>query len=169
MAAGMVGFCGYGLSLVWFVLALRHLGTARTGAYFSAVPCVDSAISQLMPGDRPDAVFWIVATLMGAGIWLHLTESHEHEDGHEPIFHAHAHSHDAHHQHEHDSALDGRSRMRIYTITGLSGTPIRMIRTSIIAMSTELTLEPHAARGFPDAPRRRKDFQVRTPGPGRPP
>jgi drug/metabolite transporter (DMT)-like permease len=33
--AGVVGFSDYGLSLVLFVLALRHLGIARTGAYFS--------------------------------------------------------------------------------------------------------------------------------------
>jgi len=30
--AGFVGFLGYGVSLAFFVLALRHLGTARTGA-----------------------------------------------------------------------------------------------------------------------------------------
>ena len=32
------GLLGYGISLVLFVLALRHLGTARTGAYFSLAP-----------------------------------------------------------------------------------------------------------------------------------
>ena len=36
--AGLVGFLGYGVSLVLFVYALRHLGTARTGAYFSTAP-----------------------------------------------------------------------------------------------------------------------------------
>jgi drug/metabolite transporter (DMT)-like permease len=35
-----VGFLGYGLSLVCFVLALRLLGTARTGAYFSLAPFI---------------------------------------------------------------------------------------------------------------------------------
>src|SRR5262249_35019524 len=32
--AALVGFLGYGVSIVLFVFALRHLGTARTGAYF---------------------------------------------------------------------------------------------------------------------------------------
>jgi hypothetical protein len=32
------GFLGYGLSLTLFVVALRTLGTARTGAYFSVAP-----------------------------------------------------------------------------------------------------------------------------------
>ena len=38
VAAAGVGFLGYGVSLVLFVLALRHLGAARTGAYFSVAP-----------------------------------------------------------------------------------------------------------------------------------
>ena len=108
LAAGIVGLCGYGVSLVMFVLALRHLGTARTGAYFSAAPFVGAAISLAMLGDTPSALFWIAAALMGAGIWLHLTESHNHEHMHEAMSHAHAHRHDAHQQHEHDFEWDGR-------------------------------------------------------------
>ena len=37
-AAGLVGFVGVGVSLVLFVLALRHLGAARTGALFLVSP-----------------------------------------------------------------------------------------------------------------------------------
>jgi drug/metabolite transporter (DMT)-like permease len=107
LTAGIVGFCGYGLSLVMFVLALRHLGTARTGAYFSAAPFVGAAISLVMLAENPGLVFWAAAALMGAGIWLHLTEKHEHEHTHEPMLHTHSHSHDEHHQHEHDFAWDG--------------------------------------------------------------
>ena len=105
--AGVVGLCGYGLSLVLFVLALRHLGTARTGAYFSAAPFVGAAIALLMLGERPGLLFWGAAGLMGAGIWLHLSESHEHEHAHEAMAHTHEHSHDAHHRHEHDFDWDG--------------------------------------------------------------
>src|SRR5712691_10524177 len=36
--AALVGFFGYGVSLTLFVPALRHIGTARTGAYFSLAP-----------------------------------------------------------------------------------------------------------------------------------
>jgi hypothetical protein len=49
LIAGTVGFCGYGLSLVMFVVALWHLGTARTGAYFSAAPFVGALISLVAP------------------------------------------------------------------------------------------------------------------------
>ena len=107
LLAGLLGFCGYGLSLVMFVLALRHLGTARTGAYFSAAPFVGAVISLVMLGDVPGPIFWAAAALMGGGIWLHLTESHEHEHEHLPMEHAHEHSHDSHHQHQHDFDWDG--------------------------------------------------------------
>lgn len=107
LLAAVVGFCGYGLSLVLFVLALRHLGTARTGAYFSAAPFAGAALSLLTLGEVPGALFWIAAALMGGGIWLHLTESHAHEHEHLPMSHAHMHSHDEHHQHEHDFEWDG--------------------------------------------------------------
>ncbi len=105
--AGLVGFSGYGLSLVLFVLALRQLGAARTGAYFSAAPFVGAALSLLMLGERPDTAFWLAAALMAVGIWLHLTESHSHFHTHARTAHAHSHSHDAHHQHAHDFPWNG--------------------------------------------------------------
>lgn len=107
LTAGVVGFCGYGLSLVLFVLALRHLGTARTGAYFSAAPFAGAVISLVMLGDTPTTIFWIAAAFMGAGIWLHLTETHAHPHTHAPLSHAHQHSHDEHHRHTHDFDWDG--------------------------------------------------------------
>ncbi len=107
-AAGIIGFSGYGLSLVLFVLALRHLGTARTGAYFSAAPFAGAIIALLMLGERPDPVFWIAAALMAVGIWLHLTEAHDHAHTHAALSHTHPHRHDEHHQHTHDFPWDGR-------------------------------------------------------------
>lgn len=108
LLAAAVGFCGYGLSLVLFVLALRHLGTARTGAYFSSAPFVGAVMSLLMLGDKPGITFWFAAGLMGAGIWLHLTESHDHVHEHVAMEHSHDHVHDEHHQHQHDFAWDGK-------------------------------------------------------------
>lgn len=106
--AGLVGFCGYGMSLVFFVVALRKLGTARTGAYFSLAPFVGAALSLLMLGDTPGTGFWLASLLMGAGIGLHLTERHVHLHTHEPMVHAHEHRHDMHHQHSHDVDWDGK-------------------------------------------------------------
>ena len=99
--AGVVGFFGYGVSLALFVLALRHLGTARTGAYFSTAPFLGSAIAIVAFGEPVSTQLAIAGALMGAGVWLHLTERHEHEHIHTPLAHAHPHIHDEHHQHAH--------------------------------------------------------------------
>jgi len=103
-----VGLLGYGASLVLFVLALRGLGTARTGAYFSIAPFVGALVSIALLGEPATPAFWIACALMGWGVWLHLTEHHEHLHTHEPVAHTHPHRHDAHHQHVHDFAWDGR-------------------------------------------------------------
>lgn len=102
-----VGLAGYGVSLVLFVLALRGLGSARTGAYFSTAPFIGAAIAIMALGEPTSGVFWLAAALMGVGVWLHLTERHEHEHMHEPLAHAHRHVHDEHHRHAHDFPWDG--------------------------------------------------------------
>jgi drug/metabolite transporter (DMT)-like permease len=99
--AGAVGFLGYGVSLALFVVALRHLGTARTGAYFSAAPFIGAVAAVALLHDPVTLQLLMAGLLMGLGLWLHLTESHEHDHEHEPTEHAHAHTHDEHHQHTH--------------------------------------------------------------------
>jgi drug/metabolite transporter (DMT)-like permease len=99
--AGVVGFFGYGVSLVLFVLALRHLGTARTGAYFSTAPFLGAALSLAIFGEAVTVQLVLAAVLMGFGLYLHLSERHEHEHSHEPLDHEHRHVHDEHHQHAH--------------------------------------------------------------------
>jgi drug/metabolite transporter (DMT)-like permease len=101
IGAGGVGFFGYGVSLVLFILALRHLGTARTGAYFSTSPFIGALLGVAIYGDLITAQLAMAAVLMGVGVWLQITETHEHEHVHEAITHEHAHVHDAHHRHTH--------------------------------------------------------------------
>jgi len=90
-----------------FVIALRGLGSARTGAYFSTAPFIGAAMAIGVFHEPVSQAFWIAAGLMAAGVWLHLTETHEHEHTHEVLFHSHRHAHDEHHQHEHDEIWDG--------------------------------------------------------------
>lgn len=97
----LVGFVGYGMSLVLFVRALRDLGTARTGAYFSTAPFVGAALAFALGQGRLDWNFATAGILMLAGVWLHVTERHDHVHTHEPVIHDHLHIHDEHHQHEH--------------------------------------------------------------------
>lgn len=100
--AMLLGFFAYGVSLALFVVGLRHLGTARTGAYFSVAPFF-GAILAIALGDPVTVPLLIAGALMMAGIWLHLTERHEHEHQHMVLEHEHEHIHDEHHQHLHDA------------------------------------------------------------------
>jgi drug/metabolite transporter (DMT)-like permease len=107
LSTALVGLFGYGVSLVLFVRALRHLGTARTAAYFSVAPFAGALMAILFLGEPADARFWIAGGLMALGVWLHVTERHAHTHVHEAMTHDHPHRHDAHHQHEHDFPWDG--------------------------------------------------------------
>jgi drug/metabolite transporter (DMT)-like permease len=101
LAAGVVGFFGYGVSLALFVLGLRHLGTARTGAWFSLAPFAGALLALALLDEPPTIRLAAAGTLMTFGLWLHLTERHEHRHTHEAMSHEHRHIHDEHHQHTH--------------------------------------------------------------------
>jgi drug/metabolite transporter (DMT)-like permease len=100
--AAPVGFLGYGLSLVLFVLALRHLGAARTGAYFSAAPFIGAGLAVAFFGEPVTPGLLIAGLLIAGGVYLHLAERHDHEHAHDALEHEHRHLHDAHHQHRHE-------------------------------------------------------------------
>jgi drug/metabolite transporter (DMT)-like permease len=100
LQAGLLGFIGYGVSLALFVVALRGLGTARTGAYFSLAPFIGATFAVALGAPLTLALL-AGGVLMGAGVWLHLTERHEHLHHHARLEHEHSHSHDEHHRHAH--------------------------------------------------------------------
>jgi drug/metabolite transporter (DMT)-like permease len=97
----VVGLFAYGASLALFVVGLRHLGTARTGAYFSVAPFFGAVLSIALLGESINAKLLAAGALMAIGLWLHLTEKHVHPHVHVAMDHEHEHVHDSHHQHEH--------------------------------------------------------------------
>jgi hypothetical protein len=107
LGAGLIGLLGYGVSLALFVVALRELGAARTGAYFSIAPFAGVVLALAALGETPGAYFWVALPLVAAGVWLHVSEHHAHRHVHEPMEHSHRHVHDEHHRHEHESSWDG--------------------------------------------------------------
>ena len=109
--AMLLGFLAYGVSLALFVVGLRHLGTARTGAYFSVAPFFGATLALLM-GEPATMRLLAAGALMALGTWLHLTERHEHAHVHEETWHEHEHVHDEHHQHEHDAPVAAGTRHR---------------------------------------------------------
>jgi drug/metabolite transporter (DMT)-like permease len=105
LGAAAIGFFGYGVSLVLFVRALRHLGAARTSAYFSTAPFIGALLAVLFFSEPFTLALAAAAVLMAAGVYLHLKETHHHAHAHDLMEHEHQHLHDAHHRHEH-GALD---------------------------------------------------------------
>ena len=127
--AGLLGFVSYGLSLTLFVVALRRLGTARTGAYFSVAPFVGAALAVAL-GAPLTGSLGVAALFMAAGVWLHLREQHSHWHRHLPTEHDHSHVHDEHHQHSHSGDYRGEEpHSHVHVHEGLE----------------------HAHRHFPDA------------------
>ncbi|MFM8801936.1 MAG: DMT family transporter [Tagaea sp.] len=106
LAALATGFLGYGASLVLFILALRHLGTARAGAYFSTAPFAGAAAAVPLLGEPFTASLLFAGGLMALGVWLHLSERHAHDHAHPELAHAHRHTHDEHHDHAHAPGVD---------------------------------------------------------------
>ena len=100
-AALALGVIAYGLSLVLYIHALRELGTARAGNYFSVAPFVGALAGVILWREPVNVDLLAAGALMAGGVWLHITESHEHHHVHEPMTHVHKHTHDEHHQHEH--------------------------------------------------------------------
>lgn len=115
IGAGLLGFASYGASLTLFVIALRDLGTARTGAYFSIAPFFGAALAIVLLGEAVTLPLLLSGGLMAIGLWLHLTERHEHGHTHEALEHTHEHCHDGsdeHHEHEHDAPVAPGTRHR---------------------------------------------------------
>lgn len=103
--AAALGLLGYGVSFVLFVLALRHLGSGRTAAYFSTAPFIGALGAVALLAEAPSPRLIVAASLMAVGVWLHVTERHDHEHAHESFEHEHLHWRDAHHQHAHAPGL----------------------------------------------------------------
>lgn len=123
-AAMFVGFFAYGLSLVLYIIGLRHVGTARAGAYFSIAPFFGAALAVIL-GDPLSWTLIAAAILMALGIWLHLTERHDHGHHHPDLTHDHWHTHDLHHQHPHPDhvpALVGGGHRHLHTHESLTHT-----------------------------------------------
>jgi drug/metabolite transporter (DMT)-like permease len=99
--AAVIGFFCYGVSLTFFVVALRHVGAARTAAYFATAPFFGAAIAVAFLGEPVTLQLAGAGLLMGLGVWLHITEHHRHRHAHEAVIHTHAHGHEEHHRHAH--------------------------------------------------------------------
>ncbi len=65
-----LGFVAYGLSIFVYVYAQRHIGAAKTSAYYAIAPFIGSALSLMIFCEMPHFSFFIALIIMGAGSYL---------------------------------------------------------------------------------------------------
>jgi drug/metabolite transporter (DMT)-like permease len=98
----LLGSLSYGLSLVFFIKALRGLGSSRTGAFFSLGPFIGAVVSIAVLREAIGWVMFPAFLLIASGVWLIVGEKHVHAHAHPSMTHTHRHRHDdLHHLHQH--------------------------------------------------------------------
>ena len=103
IAALVLGFFAYGLSIYLYVRAQRDLGAARTSAFYAVAPFIGAAISFAVFQTPLTPLFALAAGFMVLGAYFAATGGHTHFHIHERATHEHRHRHDdGHHSHVHD-------------------------------------------------------------------
>jgi drug/metabolite transporter (DMT)-like permease len=103
-----VGATGYGFSLQLYLLAQRRIGAARTASLFGTAPFIAALLAALFGERLGGSTTAAALVLLVIGVWLHVTERHEHRHHHGRLVHEHAHRHDdGHHVHEHVPPVTG--------------------------------------------------------------
>lgn len=106
--AVLLGMCGYGLSIVLDVAALRLIGAAREAPLFATAPITGAAVAVIVLGDSLTLLVVWAAAAIAIGVVLLLHDDHRHLHRHDPVRHEHRHRHDdEHHLHEHLAPVAG--------------------------------------------------------------
>lgn len=109
LAALLLGFVAYGLSIFFYIYAQRYLGAARTSAYYAVAPFIGVGLSLIIFRQTPTFSFGIALVIMIIGTYFASSEEHNHMHSHTMITHEHNHIHDdGHHNHIHYETIIGR-------------------------------------------------------------
>ncbi|MDO4531434.1 MAG: DMT family transporter [Bacillota bacterium] len=74
LIALLLGFVSYGLSIMLYIYAQRHLGAARTSTYYAVAPFIGVLLSSLIFRETPSLLFGIACAVMAAGTYFASTE-----------------------------------------------------------------------------------------------
>ena len=108
LAALLLGFFAYGLSIYFYVLAQRSLGAARTSAFYAVAPFIGVGLSFVIFQTPLTVSFAAATVIMIAGAYFAATGGHRHRHVHTLLTHEHRHRHDdEHHTHDHDPPVEG--------------------------------------------------------------
>ena len=97
----VLGSLAYGASLFLYILALRHLGSARAAAHFGTAPFIGAVLSVVILSEPITLMLTAACALILWATWLTLSERHDHAHSHIAMVHSHRHVHDEHHHHAH--------------------------------------------------------------------
>jgi drug/metabolite transporter (DMT)-like permease len=101
------GAFSYGISLVFYIKALRGLGSSRTGTFFSMGTFIGALVSLLIFRNQTEWLMLPAFLFMAIGIWLIVGERHAHAHVHVAVTHSHSHKHDdMHHLHVHSQPVE---------------------------------------------------------------
>ena len=104
----VLGFVGYGISVVLDIYALRILGAAREAAFFATAPFIGAFAAVLILGEHWGFEEYVAGATMAIGVSVLLREHHRHFHVHTGMEHDHIHTHaDPHHQHDHEEEVVG--------------------------------------------------------------
>ena len=71
----LLGFVAYGMSIYLYVYAQRHLGAAKTSAYYAVAPFIGAALSLLIFLEIPSLTFIIALLIMIIGTYFASTDA----------------------------------------------------------------------------------------------
>ena len=113
LAVLLLGFVAYGLSINFYIKAQKHLGAAKTSAYYSIAPFLGVFFGIVLLRETPGIQFYvgliimIIATVLMIKDTIELQHTHEHahvhnhEHKHGDLIHTHEHEHIHSHTHIH--------------------------------------------------------------------
>ncbi|MCD8037024.1 MAG: DMT family transporter [Clostridiales bacterium] len=104
LAAMVLGFVAYGLSINFYIMAQKDLGAAKTSAFYSVAPFLGVGFSFVILGERPGIQFYISLIIMVVSTVIMVKETlgneklysgyvHTHQHRHGDVVHTHAHRH----------------------------------------------------------------------------
>jgi len=108
VAAMILGFMSYGLSIFVYIRAQRNLGAAKTSAYYAVAPYMGTFLAFVVNGEKPTVMYFVGLVFMMVGtvfvVFDTMRKNHLHGHTH-TIVHTHngiTHTHVITHEHGHN-------------------------------------------------------------------
>ena len=113
LAVLLLGFVAYGLSINFYIKTQKHLGAAKTSAYYSIAPFLGVVFGMLL-GERPGVEFYVGLVMMLAATGLMMKDTIA-------LQHTHQHTHVHIHEHRHGDRIHSHEHTHVHTHTHIHG------------------------------------------------